>query len=107
MTASHAQAGDGSAALTPELVAPLVSMLVRPDCTVNGQVLVAAGGWARRSTVVECEPLVRIAPTPAADASTQLQGAPLHVAGSCRDFQDALASYDDFKARVVGHLRQP
>jgi NAD(P)-dependent dehydrogenase (short-subunit alcohol dehydrogenase family) len=107
MTASHAQAGDGSAALTPELVAPLVSMLVRPDCTVNGQVLVSGGGWARRSTAVECEPLVRVAPTPATDASAQLQGAPLQVAGACRDFRDALESYDDFKSRVVGHLRQP
>ncbi len=107
MTAAHAQQGDGSDALTPELVAPLVSMLVGPHCSINGQVLVAGGGWARRSTAVECEPLVRIAPAPATDASAQLQGAPLQVAGSCRDFRDALESYDDFKARVVGHLRQP
>jgi NAD(P)-dependent dehydrogenase (short-subunit alcohol dehydrogenase family) len=107
MTSAHAREGDGSAAMTPALVAPLVSMLVRPDSTLNGQVLVTGGGWARRATMIECEPLVQIDRAPTPDACAQLQGAPLHIAGTGRDFRDALESYEDFKTSVVGDLRQP
>jgi NAD(P)-dependent dehydrogenase (short-subunit alcohol dehydrogenase family) len=106
MTAAHAQAGDGSDLLTPERVAPLVSVLVSADSRINGQVLVAGGGYVRRSAAVEADDIVTVARLEAGDASTQRLSPPLHVAGSCREFRDALESYDDFKRSVVGHLRQ-
>ncbi len=82
-------------------------MLVSEHSRVNGQVIVAGRGWARRSTTVEFEPLVYVGHDAPSDASTQLIGSPLRIEGICREFRDALESYEDFQARVVGDLRQP
>jgi NAD(P)-dependent dehydrogenase (short-subunit alcohol dehydrogenase family) len=107
MTAAHTRDADALAALAPELVAPLVSMLVSEQCRINGQVIVAGRGWARRSANVEFEPLVYVGHDAPSDASTQLMGSPLRIQGICREFRDALESYEDFQSRVVGDLRQP
>jgi NAD(P)-dependent dehydrogenase (short-subunit alcohol dehydrogenase family) len=106
MTAAHAQTGDGSDLLTPELVAPLVAALVHADSRINGQVLVTGGGLVRRSAAVECEPLLDVG-SATHDASAQLNSPPLRIAGSCREYRDALDSYADFRRMVVGGLRQP
>jgi NAD(P)-dependent dehydrogenase (short-subunit alcohol dehydrogenase family) len=107
MTAAHATNAEALAVMAPEHVAPLVSMLVSEHSRVNGQVLVAGRGWARRSATVELEPLVFVGPAAPVDALTQLPAGPLQIDGICREFRDALASYEDFQARVVGDLRQP
>ncbi len=107
MTAAHAQAGDGSNRMTPALVAPLVSLLVSAGSRINGQVLVAGAGWARRAAVVEDEHLVWVGGGDLDDASTQRLVGPVSPSDIYREYRDALHSYDDFKARVVGHLRQP
>ena len=107
MTAAHSREGDGSEHLPPELVAPLVSALVRADCRINGEVLVAGGGLARRTATVECEPLLDCSAIAATDASAQRLFKPVRIEGSCREFRDALDAYADFRQRVVGGLRQP
>ncbi len=107
MTAAHTRDADAIALMAPELVAPLVSMLVSEHSRVNGQVIVAGRGWARRSAMVELEPLVYVGDDAPFDASTQRFGGPLHIQGICREFRDALESYEDFQAHVVGDLRQP
>jgi NAD(P)-dependent dehydrogenase (short-subunit alcohol dehydrogenase family) len=107
MTAAHAHDADALASMAPEHVAPLVSMLVSEHCRVNGQVLVAGRGWARRSATVELEPLVYVGQQAPVDALTQLPAGLLRIEGICREFRDALASYEDFQGRVVGDLRQP
>jgi NAD(P)-dependent dehydrogenase (short-subunit alcohol dehydrogenase family) len=107
MTSGHAQEGDGTSAMTPDLVAPLVSMLVSAESRINGQVLVAGAGWARRTAVVECEHLVRLGEIGPADVSAQRLATPLRRDGSYREFSDALESYAEFRDRVVGDLRQP
>lgn len=42
-----------AARLAPEAVAPMVAWLASDDCTVNGEVIVAAGGRYRRAYAVE------------------------------------------------------
>jgi hypothetical protein len=107
MTASHTQDADALATMAPELVAPLVSLLVSEHSQVNGQVLVAGRGWARRSATVELESLVYVGPAAPTDASAQRFGDPLRIEGFCREFSNALESYADFQSSVVGDLRQP
>lgn len=99
MTGTHLGEAE-RAAMAPELVAPLVSWLVSERSTVNGQVIVAGGGGARRATAIELEQLVCVAPDAAADAAEQLQSAPLHLPGVCREFPDALAAFRDFSSRA-------
>jgi len=106
MTAAHARDADVLATMAPEHVAPLVSMLVSEHSKVNGQVIVAGRGWARRSATVELDPLVYVGQGAPIDASAQLVAVPLRIEGICREFRDALESYEDFQARVVGDLRQ-
>ena len=52
MTKSHLSGPLGDL-LTPESLAPAVSWLLSPECSVNGQVLVAGGGRYARSWPVE------------------------------------------------------
>jgi len=107
MTAAHTRDKDALAVMAPKHVAPLVAMLVSELSRVNGQVIVAGRGWARRSDTVEVEPLVYVGHDAQSDASTQLINGPLRIAGFCREFRDALESYEDFQSSVVGDLRQP
>jgi hypothetical protein len=85
----------------------LVSTLVSEHSKVNGQVIVTGRGWARRSATVELDPLVYVGQDAPLDAPTQRPVELLRIAGICREFRDALESYEDFQARVVGDLRQP
>ncbi|HEX5640298.1 MAG TPA: hypothetical protein VFX81_10920, partial [Burkholderiaceae bacterium] len=95
------------AAMSPDYVAPLVSALVSERSRVNGQVIVAGRGWARRTATVESDTLVYVGPGAATDACAQLQAESWRIAGVCREFRDGRESYEDFFARVVGDLRQP
>jgi len=99
MTEAHVSEAERTA-MAPELLAPLVAWLVSERSQVNGQVIVAGRGWARRAATIELEPLVRVGPDAAADAAAQLQSAPLQVPGVGREFPDALAAFQDFSARA-------
>ena len=107
MTSAHVTDPAERQATAPELVAPLVSALVSERSTVNGQVFVVGRGWARHAAVVELDGLVRVdGASLAGDASAQLQRPLLDVTGTCREYPDGRASYDDFGARVVAqHLQ--
>ena len=94
-------------AMSPDYVAPLVSALVSERSRVNGQVIVAGRGWARRTATVEADTLVYVGPEAAVDASAQLQTEPWRIAGVCREFRDGRESYEEFFSHVVGDLRQP
>ena len=63
-------------------------------------------GWARRAATVELDALVRVGPDAPVDASAQLIGEPLRVAGICTEFRDGRESFADFVSRTVGDLRQ-
>ena len=60
MTAAYVTDPAEREATAPELVAPLVAALVSEHSGVNGQVLVAGRGWARRAAVVELDRLVAV-----------------------------------------------
>jgi len=90
MTAAHTRDADALATMAPEHVAPLVSMLVSEHSKVNGQVIVAGRGWARRSTTVELDSLVYVGQEAPLDASAQLSAGPLRVEGICREFRDGM-----------------
>jgi NAD(P)-dependent dehydrogenase (short-subunit alcohol dehydrogenase family) len=106
MTAAAITDDATRAAMSPDYVAPLVSALVSERSRVNGQVIVAGGGWARRCATVEADSLVYVGPGAAADASAQLQAEPWRIAAVCREFRDGRESYEEFFSRIVGDLRQ-
>ena len=58
MTAGHVDEAT-HAAMSPDLVAPLVTALVSARSRVNGQVIVVGQGRARRATTVELDPILR------------------------------------------------
>jgi NAD(P)-dependent dehydrogenase (short-subunit alcohol dehydrogenase family) len=106
MTAPYVTDPAERLATAPELVAPLVAALVSDECRVNGQVIVAGRGWARRAATVELESLVRTWPdVNPVDVSAQLQGPLLAVAGVCREFADGRAAYDDLAMSVIQGLQ--
>lgn len=109
MTSAHVTDPAERQATAPERVAPLVSALVSERSTVNGQVFVVGRGWARHAAVVEVDRLLRVdGASLATDASAQLHRPLLDVTGTCREYPDGRASYDDFGARVVAqHLQAP
>ena len=81
--------------MAPERVAPLVAELVSAQSRINGEVIVAGLGWARRATTVELEP--GVATDSFALQNESLQHQRLHVAGVCAEFGDALQSFADFE----------
>jgi NAD(P)-dependent dehydrogenase (short-subunit alcohol dehydrogenase family) len=90
----------------PEKVASLVAALAHEQCQVNGQVIVAGHGGARRATSVELDELVRTGPDYSADDATQQFRRPLlNVPGTCREFADGLASFEDFARSVARGLQ--
>jgi NAD(P)-dependent dehydrogenase (short-subunit alcohol dehydrogenase family) len=107
MTAAGIADAAERAAMSPDYVAPLVSALVSERSRVNGQVIVAGSGWARRTATVELEPLIYVGQQAPVDALTQLPAGPLRIDGIGGVFRDAWAPYVDFQAGVVGDLRQP
>ena len=83
-------------AMDPALTAPVVTALVDPDCTLNGQVLVTAGGRLRAASAVEWGTVeVPAGPLSAADlaglVAASRQGAPT-------EFADAPTAFFDFAA---------
>lgn len=106
MTAPYVTDPAERRATAPEYVAPLVAALVSRECRVNGQVIVAGRGWARRATSVELAKLVRTWPDLSPDdAFAQLQGPLLAVPGVCREFADGRESYEDLAKSIAGDLR--
>lgn len=101
MTGTHVSEED-RVAMAPELVAPLVSLLCSAQSPVNGQVIVAGHGWARRATTVECDTMVDVGEGAPIDAAAQLSGPPVLVPGVCREFPDALTAFHEFSARAKG-----
>jgi len=94
------------AALAPERVAPLVASLVSERSQVNGLVIVAGGGWARRAAAVELAPMAYVGPGASVDAPARLQaGGLLAAPGAGREFADALESFEDFVASCRERLR--
>jgi NAD(P)-dependent dehydrogenase (short-subunit alcohol dehydrogenase family) len=86
--------------LTPEAVAPLVTALVDPASTVNGQVLVCAGGTMRATSAVEWDsvPLPDKVITPAELVSLIERS----KRGEPRAFPEARAAFLDFAASIGG-----
>jgi NAD(P)-dependent dehydrogenase (short-subunit alcohol dehydrogenase family) len=86
--------------LTPAAVAPLVTALVDPASTVNGQVLVCAGGVLRATSAVEwgSVPLPGGPVTPAELASL----IDLSKQDEPREFSEARAAFLDFAASIGG-----
>lgn len=106
MTASHVTDPAEQAAAAPERVAPLVSALVSEQSRVNGQVIVVGRGWARRATSVELAQYVEVGPgLDHEHVASRLAGPPLSVPGVCREYRDALESFEDFASDAVGGLR--
>lgn len=92
--------------LAPERVAPLVTALCRPESGINGQVIVAGGGWARRAQAVESDAMFRVASGDALASLASFDAALMQVDGVCRGFEDALDAYTDFRGAVSRGLRQ-
>lgn len=102
MTQAYVTDAEERRSTAPERVAPLVAALVSERSRVNGQLLVAGWGFARRAAMVELDRLVEVAPRfDGDDASTQLAEATLVLPEVGRSHADGRASYDDFAARVV------
>ena len=93
--------------MSPEHVAPLVSVLVSERSEVNGQVIVAGGGWARRTATVEVDSSSTSGRTRQLMRPRNCRRVRGELTGVCSEFRDAQESYEDFCAHVVGDLRQP
>jgi NAD(P)-dependent dehydrogenase (short-subunit alcohol dehydrogenase family) len=81
------------AVLTPEAVAPLVTALVDPSSTVNGQVLVCAGGGFRVASAVE----FGVVPVPSGPGELAELIARSRAAEP-REFAEARSAFLDFVA---------
>jgi NAD(P)-dependent dehydrogenase (short-subunit alcohol dehydrogenase family) len=85
-------------AMDPALTAPVVTALVDPDCTLNGQVLVTAGGRLRAASAVEWGtvelPAGRLSAADLAGlVATSRRGTPVEFAdapSACLDFAAGL-----------------
>lgn len=101
MTAAHLGAVE-TARMSPAQVAPLVADLVDAGCRINGQVIVAGMGAARRATTVEMQDVL-----PARSYAVQKESvapAPLRVSGVCAEFADALQAFADFESAAAKGL---
>jgi NAD(P)-dependent dehydrogenase (short-subunit alcohol dehydrogenase family) len=102
MTEAHLGA-EAREDMAPERVAPLVADLVAADSRINGEVIVAGLGWARRATTVELEPGVDALSFALQNKTPQ--HARLRVEGVCAEFGDALQSFADFEKAAHGGLQ--
>lgn len=96
MTAAHLDEA-ARATMTPELVAPLVADLVAARCRVNGEVIVAGLGWARRAATVELDGGARATSYAVQEERPAATPALLQVPGACAEFPDALQAFADFE----------
>ncbi len=82
--------------MSPVQVAPLVADLVDASCRINGQVIVAGLGAARRAATVELDGV-----TAASSYAVQKEWASpalLRVPALCTEFPDALQAFADFES---------
>ncbi|MET0133656.1 MAG: SDR family NAD(P)-dependent oxidoreductase [Kibdelosporangium sp.] len=88
-------------AFPPDVVAPVVTALVDPESTLNGQVLVAAGGGLRVASTVEwgtvALPGTSITPGELTDLIAHSRQA------RPREFREAQAAFEDFAASLPHH----
>lgn len=86
-------------AMSPELVAPLVAALVDARSRVNGEVIVAGLGWARRAATVEIGPGVPVVSYAVQEGRSA--AGPVRVASNGEragmEFADALQAFADFQ----------
>lgn len=84
--------------MTAESVAPVVTALVDPQCTLNGQVLISAAGSLRAAAVVEYGtvrlPGDRITPEQLAESVAASR------AGAPHEYDQAVAGFLDFAAEI-------
>ncbi len=88
-----------------EHLAPLVAALVSASSRINGEVIVAGLGWARRATTVELGEGVAAECYAAQHEPPPVPGAPLPRRDACVEFPDALAAYADFERAAEQGLR--
>ncbi len=86
-------------------VAPLVAELVSASSRINGEVIVAGLGWARRATTVELGEGVAVDSYAVQHEAPQMQSEPLPRRHACVEFPDALAAYADFERAAEQGLR--
>lgn len=96
MTAAHLD-DTARATMAPELVAPLVADLVAARCRVNGEVIVAGLGWARRAATVELSGGRVAASYAVQEDRHEPLAARLELPGVCAEFADALQAFADFE----------
>lgn len=87
--------------MAAESVAPVVTALVDPQCTLNGQVIISAAGAIRAAAAVEfgtvalpSQPLTPGVLSDLLDQSRQ---------GTPREYPEAQAAFLDFAAEATGH----
>ncbi|MDN5745268.1 MAG: SDR family NAD(P)-dependent oxidoreductase, partial [Nocardioidaceae bacterium] len=99
MTESSMDHGQ-SAALRPDLVAPIVTALARPDSTLNGEVIVAGANGLRATETAETGTVLlpEGALTPE-ELGGLLEGS---RAGQRHTFAEAQTAFQDFAADVLG-----
>ena len=83
-------------AMRPELIAPLVSWLAAPACTLNGQVVVSGGGFFRLARAVE-GPIIPLGE----DIAAALDQAGRFSEGE--SFPDANAAFNAVSAAATAH----
>jgi NAD(P)-dependent dehydrogenase (short-subunit alcohol dehydrogenase family) len=104
MTEAHLDAA-AREAMAPERVAPLVAELVSAESRINGEVIVAGLGWARRATTVELEPGIAADFFALQNDPASVQRKRLEIPGVCAEFGNALQSFADFEAAARGGLQ--
>jgi len=84
--------------MTPEAVAPVVTALVDPDCSLNGQVMVSAAGALRAAAAVEYGTV----PLPSGGLSPDELAALLERSRQHppREYEQAVAGFLDFAAEI-------
>lgn len=98
MTESHADP-HFIEAMRPEYVSPLVAMLVAADCKVNGQTIVAGGGYFRRAAMVEGPGAAYPIANEVTPEMLQHDAASLQSLDAAMAFTDAMSAFNEFSAR--------
>ena len=87
-------------ALQPELVAPVVTALVDPESSLNGQVVVTTGGGLRAADAVEYA-TVELGDAPL-DPERLAALLALSRGGAARNYPDAMSAFSDLASDVTG-----
>jgi NAD(P)-dependent dehydrogenase (short-subunit alcohol dehydrogenase family) len=91
--------------MTAEAVAPVVTALVDPSSTLNGQVLISGGGGLRVASTVEWDSVAlpggRLTPAGLTGLIAQSRS------GTAHEYPDAEAAFFDFAAEVAAPVAMP